>query len=74
MTLTKTTLIHEMPCGYGTLKPTAVRIWHQVSCRAAQGSHAALEVLAAPKFDYPISQILKHLECTSITAGAFRST
>ena len=38
VTLTKTNLIHEMPCGYGTLRTTAVRIRHQVSRRAAQRS------------------------------------
>jgi len=32
------------------------------------------EVSAPPKFDYPISQLSEHPECTSITAGAFRST
>jgi hypothetical protein len=32
------------------------------------------EVLAAPKFDYPISQTSLHPECTSLTAGAFRIT
>jgi hypothetical protein len=26
VTLTKPNLIHEMPCGYGTLRTTAVRI------------------------------------------------
>jgi len=32
------------------------------------------EVSGPPKFDYSISQISKHPECTSITAGAFRNT
>jgi hypothetical protein len=31
------------------------------------------EVSGAPKFNYSISQTLKHPECTSITAGAFSS-
>ena len=38
VTLTETNLIHEMPCGYGTLRTTAVRIWHSVSLGAAQRS------------------------------------
>jgi len=28
VTVTKTNRIHEMPCGYETLRTTAVRIWH----------------------------------------------
>ena len=28
VTVTKTNLIHEMHCGYGTLRTTAVRIRH----------------------------------------------
>jgi len=31
-------MIHEMRCGYGTLRTTAVTIWHQVSHRPAQSS------------------------------------
>jgi len=64
VTLTKTNLIHQMRSGHGTIKTSAIRIWHKVSRRAAQKSQAALEVsadlevLAAPKLDYPISQIL----------------
>jgi hypothetical protein len=53
----KTNLIDEMTCGYGTLRTTVVRIPHYVSHTAAQRSQAALKVSAAPKFDYPISQI-----------------
>jgi hypothetical protein len=56
VTLTKTNLIHEMPCGYGTLRTTAVRIWHYASHRAAQRSQAALKVSAAPIFDFSLSQ------------------
>ena len=61
VSVTNTNMIDEMPCAYGTLRTTALRIWHQVSRRAA------------PKFDYPNSQISSRPECTSITAGAFRS-
>jgi len=39
VTVTKTNMIDEMPCAYGTLRTTALRIRHQVSRRAA------------PKFD-----------------------
>jgi len=38
VTVTKMNMIDEMPSGYGTLRTTAVRIWHPVSCRAAQRS------------------------------------
>jgi hypothetical protein len=51
MTVTMMNMIDEMPCAYGTLRTTAVRIWHKVSYRATQRS-------AAPIFDYPIHQIL----------------
>jgi hypothetical protein len=35
VTVTKMNLIHEMPCGYGTLRSTAVRIRQYVSRRPA---------------------------------------
>ena len=38
VTITKTNMIDEMPCAYGTLRTTALRIRHQVSRRAAQRS------------------------------------
>jgi len=38
VTVTKTKIIDEMPCGYGTLRTTGVRIRHQVSLRSAQRS------------------------------------
>ena len=38
VTVTKTNIIDEMPCGYGTLRTTGVRIRHQVSCKPAQWS------------------------------------
>jgi hypothetical protein len=50
VTVTKTNMIDEMPCGYGTLRTTGVRIRHQVSRRPVQ-------VSAAPKFDSPNSTI-----------------
>jgi len=46
VTLTKTNMIDEMRCGYGTLRTPGVRIRYQVSCRPAQ-------VSAAPKFNHP---------------------
>ena len=51
VTVTKTNMIDEMPCGYGTLRTTAVRIRHQVSRRACA------EVSPAATIDYPNSQI-----------------
>jgi hypothetical protein len=41
-------MIHEMPCGYGTLGTTGVRIWHPVSRRAWAEVLAALEVSHRP--------------------------
>ena len=41
-------MIDEMPCGYGTLRTTAVRIWHQVSYRVCAEVSAALEVSRRP--------------------------
>jgi hypothetical protein len=38
VTVTKTSMIDEMLCGYGTLRTTGVRIRHQVSRRPAQRS------------------------------------
>jgi len=38
VTVTKTNMIDEMPCGYGTLKTTGVRIRRQVSRRPEQRS------------------------------------
>jgi hypothetical protein len=51
VTVTKTNMIDEMPCGYETLRSSGVRILHQVSCRPAA------EVSGASKFDYPNSQM-----------------
>jgi hypothetical protein len=36
VTVTKTNMIDEMLCGYGTLRTTGVRIRNQVSCRPMQ--------------------------------------
>ena len=44
VTVTKTIMIDEMPCCYGTLRTTGVRIWHQVSRRACAEVPTALEV------------------------------
>jgi hypothetical protein len=38
VTVTKTNMINEMPCGYGTLRTTGVRIQNQVSRSPAQRS------------------------------------
>jgi len=48
VTVTKTNMIDEMPCGYQTLKTTGVRICHQVSRRAWAEVSAALEVSCRP--------------------------
>jgi hypothetical protein len=41
-------MIVEMPCGYGTVRTTGVRIQHQVSHRAFAEVLAALEVSRRP--------------------------
>ena len=51
----ETNVIDEMPCGYGTLWTTAVIIF------VPSLPQTCAEVPAAPKFDYPISQISEHL-------------
>jgi len=38
VTVTKTNMINEVPCGHGTLRTTGVRLRHQVSRRPAQRS------------------------------------
>jgi len=38
VTVSKTNMIDELPCGYGTLRTTGVRIQYQVSSRPAQRS------------------------------------
>jgi len=43
VTVTKTNMTDETPCGYGTLRTTAVRIRHQVSRRTAQRSQLLLK-------------------------------
>ena len=48
VTITKTNMIDEMPCGYGTLRTTGVGIRHQVSRRACAEVSAALEVSSRP--------------------------
>jgi len=48
VTVTKTNMIDEMPCGYGTLTTTGVRIWHHVSRRACAEISAALKVSLRP--------------------------
>jgi len=41
-------LTNEIPCGCETLRTTALRIWHHVSCRACAEVSAALEVSCRP--------------------------
>ena len=48
VTVTKMNMIDEIPCGYGTLITTSVRIWHQVFHRACTEVSAALEVSRRP--------------------------
>jgi hypothetical protein len=43
-TVTKYNMIDEGPCGYGTLRTTGIRIWHQVSHRACAEVSSFLEV------------------------------
>jgi len=49
---------NKMPWGCETLKITAVRIWHQVSCRACAEVSADLEVFRRPAQRF---QQLQHL-------------
>ena len=56
---------------YGTKSPIEMPWGLRCSWSLPQ---SCAEVSAAPKCDYPISQISKHPECTSIPSGAFRST
>jgi len=68
LTITKTNMINEMPCGYWTLRTTGVRIWHQVSRRA----HA--EVSAALKLSHRAvlrSQQLQNLTILIVNLVAF---
>jgi hypothetical protein len=44
VTVTKTIMFDEMPCGYGTLRTTGVRIQHQVFRRACAEVSAARDV------------------------------
>jgi hypothetical protein len=48
VSVTKTNMIKEMPCGYETLKTTSVKIWHQVSRRGCAAVSAGLEVFRRP--------------------------
>jgi hypothetical protein len=51
VTIRKKNMIDDMPCGYGTLRITAVRSKHQVSSRPAQRSQM-LQNLAILKIKY----------------------
>jgi len=48
VSITKTNMINEMPCGCGTLRTTAVRIRYHVSRRACAEVAAGLEVSRSP--------------------------
>ena len=48
VTVTKTNMIDEMPCGYGIRETTCVRIRHYVFRRACAELAAALEVSRRP--------------------------
>jgi len=48
MTITKTNMIDDMPCGYATLGTTNERIQHHVFRRACAAVSAALEVSCRP--------------------------
>jgi len=48
VSVTKTNMIDEMPCGYGTLRTTGVRIWHQVFHRVYAEVLSALKVSHRP--------------------------
>jgi len=53
VTVAKTNMINTIRCGCGTLRTTAVRIWHQVSRRASAEVAAALEVSRRPVLRSP---------------------
>jgi len=44
VTVTKTNMINEIPCGCRTLRTGAVKIWREVACRACVDISAALVV------------------------------
>jgi hypothetical protein len=48
MTVTKTNMINEMPCGYGTLITTCVGIWRQVFSGACAEVSPSLKVSCRP--------------------------
>jgi hypothetical protein len=68
VTVTKTKMIDEMPGGYGTLKPTGLKISHQVSRRACAAVSAALEVFCRPA---QWSQQLQNLTTLILNLVAF---
>jgi len=63
VTVTKTNMLNEIPCGYGTLRTTGVRIWHQVSHRARAEVSAGLEISHRPA---QRSQQLQNLTITIV--------
>jgi hypothetical protein len=65
VTITTMNMVEEMCCGYGTISN------HCCEKTAQCLQQTSEKVSAASKCDYSISQISRHPECTSITAGAF---
>jgi hypothetical protein len=60
VTVTKTIMINEMPCGCGTLRTTGVRIRHQVSHRPYAKVSAALEVSHRPCTEVSVAPEVSH--------------
>jgi len=63
----------ELCRGLSCSQSSTADLHRGLSCSRSPSPTCA-DVSAALKFDYPISQISEHPECTSITAGAFRRT
>jgi hypothetical protein len=60
VTVTKTNMIDEMACGFGTIRTAAVRILYQVFCRVVQGfqllqNFAILQFNACSILNAPLS-------------------
>jgi precorrin-6B methylase 2 len=71
VTVRKTNMINEIPCGCGTLRTTAVRIWHQVSRGACAEVSAALEVSRRPA---QMSQQLQNLTILIVKSRSILNT
>jgi len=62
-------MIDVMPCGYGTLRPTGVRIWHQVSRRACAEVSAALEVSRRACAEVSAALEVSRRACAEVSAA-----